>query len=277
MTAPSAPSWPQRPARPKRRSVPGEPDIDQKRKSEGGPPERRVTGRDEDNGEYPTGEPFRPDKPSSAKDVPPPAGSKFEPPKQRASEVLCRNNGNGPPRPCSMSRSVRNNNPGAIEGGPNYKSHGITGVVGGETHPDQAQATTTFINGKYGFAAQTKLLNTYRSKNGLKTFRGIGNRYSGDSYGQAMADHMGMGIDEEITDEQWNDPEFRYKLQRFMAMYEAGGRDGQEAQGIGTFEDIYDPQDLVDGLEMGGISFKKKADAGVGAEVKPQSQGLRLT
>jgi hypothetical protein len=268
-----APTYPDLPKKVIEESRSGNPTQDQQRNSEGGGGARRPTGnRGDNNGSYPTREPFRPDKPSSATDVPPPAGSKFEPPKPRASEVLCYNSNSGP-TPCSNSRSVRNNNPGAIEGGPNYKSHGITGVVGGDSNPNQDQATTTFINGKYGFAAQTKLLNSYR-KSGLKTFRQIGNRYSTDSYGQNMADHMGMDIDEEITDEQWNDPEFRYKLQRFMAMHEAGARDGQQKSGIGTFEDIYNPQDLVDGLEMGGISFKKKGN--VGDPVKPTSRTLRM-
>ena len=265
-----APSWPEWPKTPNERSVPGNPTQDQQRKSEGGSGVRRATGRDSDNGTVPMREPWDASRTSSATDVPPPAGTKFALPKASASTKMCHTSGGD--RPCNTMRSVRNNNPGAIEGGPNYKSHGITGVVGGEP---SGPPTTTFINAKYGFAAQTKLLNSYRKDNGIRTFRDLGNRYSSNSYGQEMANEMGMGIDDEITDEQWNDPEWRYKLQRFMAMHEAGARDGQESQGVATFEDLYDPQDLIDGLEMGGVSTKKKKQD-VGAPVKPQSRSVRM-
>jgi len=262
-----APSWPDWPNTVQTRSVPGNPTQPQQRKSEGGSGVRRATGRDGDNGTVPMREPWDTSRTSSATDVPPPTGTKFAPPKASASTKMCHTNGGD--RPCSEMRSVKNNNPGAIEGGPNYKSHGITGVVGGEA---SGPPTTTFINAKYGFAAQTKLLNSYRAR-GIRTFKQLGNEYSQNSYGPEMAAAMGMDPDQEITDEQWNDPEWRYKLQRFMAMHEAGARDGQS--GVGTFEDLYDPQDLIDGLEMGGVSTKKKKQD-VGDEVKPESKTLRM-
>jgi len=255
MTTPSAPSWPQRPARPKRRSVPGEPDIEQKRKFEGGAPERRVTGRDEDNGEYPTGEPFRPDKTSSAKDTPVPPGTPMTEPKSG---------------PYEDRLSVRTNNPGAMVAAL-ARQVNANGLIG--THPNNN--TAIFADAKYGFAAQTKALDDYYYKRGRKTLREIirpwsGNNHS-DAYSAFLAKRVNHGLqpDDEIPEELWRDPEFRYNFQKAQAEWEAGA--------VGNFDKAFNEQDLIDGLEMGGISFKKKADAKVGAEVKPQSQGLRLT
>lgn len=237
--------------------VPGQPDRDQQRQSKGGNGEKRPTGRDRDNGDYPTGEPWDKSYKSDAQPGPPGPDVKYKPPKAgEFDRSYCQSIGYKDP---SCKRSARNNNPGAIMGGPGYKkAYGVVGADGGNG------SMTTFITPAYGFAAQTEILDRYRG-NGKKTLRQITHTYAPypdnnpDQYAETWGKKIGVDPDREITDEEWNDPEFRFRLQKAQAEIE-GGYD---------FNKLYDDKDLVDGLKMRGYEDKKEQN--VGDEAKPGS------
>lgn len=112
-------------------------------------------------------------------------------------------------------RSIRTNNPGAMNYGTFAQRAGAIGSDGRlAIFPDMAT----------GYAAQEKLLGTYETQHGLNTVRGIVNRWappnvdnnSTGPYTQFVASNLGVDPDQPLT------PDLRPRLAEVMAHYEAG-------------------------------------------------------
>ena len=112
-------------------------------------------------------------------------------------------------------RSIRTNNPGAMNYGPFARANGAIGSDG---------RLAIFPDMETGFKAQENLLGTYETKHGLNTVRGIINRWappnvdnnSTDQYTQFVASRLGVSPDSPLT------PDLRPRLAEVMAHYEAG-------------------------------------------------------
>ena len=94
-----------------------------------------------------------------------------------------------------LPRGIRNNNPGNIEdNGTAWK--GYTGNDG---------RYVIFDHPEYGIRAMNRILNTYASKYGLRTIRGIIHRWAPpvenltDSYVSAVSQRVGVGPDVELS------------------------------------------------------------------------------
>ena len=112
-------------------------------------------------------------------------------------------------------RTIRTNNPGAIEYGDFARSAGATGTDG---------RFATFPDLDTGYAAMSRLLDIYQSKHGLNSVKDIVGRWaprevdnnSTDGYTAFVARQLGVDPSAPLT------PEQRASLPRAMAHYEAG-------------------------------------------------------
>lgn len=115
----------------------------------------------------------------------------------------------------SDPRTIRTNNPGAIEYGPFAQRYGATGSDG---------RYAVFPDTETGYRAMDGLLGVYRDKHGLNTVSGIVNRWaprnvdnnSTDLYTKRVAEWVGVDPNAPLG------PEHFQKLPEAMARYEAG-------------------------------------------------------
>ena len=95
----------------------------------------------------------------------------------------------------SIPRGIRNNNPGNIRHGNDWR--GLS-----EEQPDQAFCT--FVSPEYGLRAIVVILRNYERKHGLRTVAGIVNRWAPPNendtagYAEHVARRLGVSVDEEI-------------------------------------------------------------------------------
>lgn len=95
----------------------------------------------------------------------------------------------------SIPRGIRNNNPGNIRHGNDWK--GLS-----EEQPDPAFCT--FVSPEYGLRAIVVILRNYERKYGLRTVAGIINRWAPPNendtvgYAEHVARRLGVSVDEEI-------------------------------------------------------------------------------
>lgn len=102
----------------------------------------------------------------------------------------------------TVTRGVRNNNPGNIDRGQDWQ--GLATPT--EMTPAQKaeKRFAVFRSPEYGIRALVKLLQTYQSKHRLKTIRGIINRWAPPvendtgAYARAVAKAVGVGPDDPI-------------------------------------------------------------------------------
>jgi hypothetical protein len=99
-------------------------------------------------------------------------------------------------------RGIRNNNPGNIEIGDPWQ-----GMATDEELTPRQQDETRFVvfkSPEFGVRAIGRLMQTYRTKHGLSTVRGIISRWAPpeendtESYIKTVADFMGVGADDKI-------------------------------------------------------------------------------
>ena len=96
----------------------------------------------------------------------------------------------------TQPRGIRNNNPGNIRHG--QKWQGLA-----PQQPDKSFAT--FTSPEYGIRAIAKVITSYDTKYGIRTVRGIINRWAPpnendtDAYVNAVADSLGVDPDEDIA------------------------------------------------------------------------------
>jgi len=104
--------------------------------------------------------------------------------------------------PKDASRGIRNNNPGNIETGAKWQ-----GVAKDEDLNTEQKGESRFVvfeSPEFGIRSITKIMQTYRTKHGLSTVRGIINRWAPpfenntDAYVDAVAEFMGVGPDDRI-------------------------------------------------------------------------------
>ncbi|WP_115528063.1 MULTISPECIES: structural protein P5 [Xanthomonas] len=137
-------------------------------------------------------------------------------------------------------RGVRNNNPGNID---------RTGVAWqGEDRTAAARARETrfavFDTPEYGFRALVKTLLTYQRKHGLRTVRGIINRWAPPvendtgAYAHEVAKALGVEVDQRINVEA---PATAFQLAKAIARHENGGNFWGDAV-------------IWDGVELAGIA-----------------------
>lgn len=115
----------------------------------------------------------------------------------------------------SAPRSIRTNNPGAINYGPFAQKYGATGTDG---------RLAIFPDVETGRSAMSALLDTYATKHGLNTVSGIISRWaprnvdnnSTDAYIKTVASKLGVDPNAPLTKEH------RPLLMDAMAQYEAG-------------------------------------------------------
>lgn len=94
-----------------------------------------------------------------------------------------------------IARGIRNCNPGNLERGTNW-----LGLKPIQDDPRFCQ----FVSMDYGCRALLKTLMTYRNKHGLKTIRGIINRWAPNienntsGYMQRVSKAIGYGLDDEL-------------------------------------------------------------------------------
>lgn len=93
-------------------------------------------------------------------------------------------------------RGIRNNNPGNIRHGQSWQ-----GMAAEQTDA----SFVTFISPEYGIRAISKILDTYANKYGIKTIRGIVQKWAPpnendtESYVQSVADAVGVSPDKPIN------------------------------------------------------------------------------
>lgn len=115
----------------------------------------------------------------------------------------------------TLPRSIRTNNPGAMNYGPFAQAAGAVGSDG---------RLAIFPDMETGYKAHEKLLGVYADKHGLNTIGGIVNRWappnvdnnSTGQYIQFVANKLGVSPDTPLS------PDMRPKLAEVMAAYEAG-------------------------------------------------------
>ena len=93
----------------------------------------------------------------------------------------------------SIPRGIRNNNPGNIRHGNDWK-----GLAEEQLDP----AFCTFVSPEYGLRAIVVTLIRYQEKHGLKTIRQIVNRYCRKNrgrYARYLATELNVGVDEVIA------------------------------------------------------------------------------
>jgi hypothetical protein len=99
----------------------------------------------------------------------------------------------------TMTRGLRNNNPGNIRRVP-----GVTWQ--GQSDAQTDAAFVQFVNPTYGIRALARTLNTYIHKHGLRTIRAIISRWSPheendtDAYVDSVAESVGVGADMALPD-----------------------------------------------------------------------------
>lgn len=156
-------------------------------------------------------------------------------------------------------RSIRTNNPGAINYGPFAASAGATGTDG---------RLAVFPNAAAGYAAMEKLLDLYERKHGLNTVAGIISRWaprgvdnnSTDAYISKVAREVGVDPNAPLG------PQHRQALLKSMASYEAGrpvdGPGGQPPQS--PAQTPYSPQQPLNLLAAAsGQTAQKPAQSNV--------------
>ncbi|CAD1788792.1 structural protein P5 [Xanthomonas euroxanthea] len=137
-------------------------------------------------------------------------------------------------------RGVRNNNPGNID---------RTGVAWqGEDRTAAVRARearfAVFDTPEYGFRALVKTLLTYQRKHGLRTVRGIINRWAPPvendtgAYARQVAAALGVDVDQRINVEA---PATAFQLAKSIAKHENGGNFWGDAV-------------IWDGVELAGIA-----------------------
>lgn len=138
-------------------------------------------------------------------------------------------------------RSIRTNNPGAMNYGPFAQRHGAIGTDG---------RLAVFPDRETGFKAMGGLLDTYRDKHGLESISGIVGRWaprgvdnnSTDNYIRTVSQRLGVDPNMPVP------PDKRSALMEAMASYEAGRP-----------------------VTMGGASAQPQPIAGGGAPMTPTS------
>lgn len=99
-----------------------------------------------------------------------------------------------------LSRGYRNKNPGNIDFNPANKWQGQVGIETTGSPPRFA----VFESPEYGIRALAMLLNTYQDRHGLRTVRGIINRWAPpvenvtSAYVAAVSRHIGVGPDDVV-------------------------------------------------------------------------------
>ncbi|MCC4600297.1 structural protein P5 [Xanthomonas melonis] len=140
----------------------------------------------------------------------------------------------------SRPRGVRNNNPGNIDR--------TSTVWQGEDRSASALARESrfavFDTPEYGFRALVKTLLTYQRKHGLRTVRGIINRWAPPvendtgAYARQVATALGVDVDQRINVEA---PATAFQLAKAIAKHENGGNFWGDAV-------------IWDGVELAGIA-----------------------
>ena len=101
------------------------------------------------------------------------------------------------------SRGLRNHNPGNLRIGAQWR--GLANVTEMTSEQLSELSFCVFISPIYGIRALAKLLMNYQKRHGLKTVRGIIDRYAPpvenntNSYASHVANHMGIGADERVN------------------------------------------------------------------------------
>lgn len=134
-------------------------------------------------------------------------------------------------------RGIRNNNPGNIDRNAT-KWQGMAADQSGDPR------FVVFTEAKYGIRALAKVLLTYQERHGLKTIRGIVNRWAPPvendtgAYVNAVAEACGVGPDNEV---EVDSVDVMLPLARAIIHHENGGHFYSDAQ-------------ILEGLYLAGIS-----------------------
>jgi hypothetical protein len=102
----------------------------------------------------------------------------------------------------TVTRGVRNNNPGNIDRGQDWQGLATPAEMTKEQKAEKRFAV--FRSPEYGIRALVKLLQTYQTKHGLRTIRGIINRWAPPAendtgaYARAVAKAVGVGVDDPV-------------------------------------------------------------------------------
>ncbi|WP_395675526.1 peptidoglycan-binding protein [Inquilinus sp.] len=102
----------------------------------------------------------------------------------------------------TVTRGVRNNNPGNIDRGQDWQGLATPAEMTKEQKAEKRFAV--FRAPEWGIRALVKLLQTYQSKHGLRTIRGIINRWAPPvendtgAYARAVAKAVGVGPDDTV-------------------------------------------------------------------------------
>ncbi|TBV10240.1 structural protein [Stutzerimonas kirkiae] len=139
-------------------------------------------------------------------------------------------------------RGIRNYNPGNIE-------RNATRWQGMATDQSGDSRFVVFSHPAWGIRAIARTLITYQDKHGLRTVRGIVNRWAPphenntDAYGLAVAGRLGVGIDQAI-----DVYDYRTMLELVRAIVRHENGPGPLSEG-----DWYGESLLAEGLSLAGI------------------------